>query len=114
MGKCQIGGRVLTDLCGGTAVLFPMQQQAVLGLVQAAWEAAALELLTRLSATQQLRAINPALEVPWIITTRRRSHSPAFPLRLWALTPSAFLAVQIFEYHQSMRERERESVRDEY
>lgn len=45
------------------------------GWARAAEQAAALELLTRLSATQQLRAINPAPDVP---TTRRRSRP--FPL----------------------------------
>lgn len=53
---------------------------ATLELEGAAWEAAVVELLTRLSATQQLRAINPAMEVVWLINTRQRS--PTYPLCL--------------------------------
>lgn len=45
-------------MCGDAAVL--LQQKAELELVRAVQK----QLLTRLSATQQLRAINPALEVP--------------------------------------------------
>ena len=75
---------------------------------EAAWEAAAPELLTRLSAAQQLRAINLALEVQWLIATRRRSHSPACPL--WLLLPSEAYSTRLNIINR-VSERDREGGR---
>lgn len=90
-------GRALTLVCWSPAVLCPTASWA-----RASGEAAALALLTRLSATQQLRAINPAPDVP-----PPRDGAPAHSHSL----PSALLAfLQTSEYQTwVLSERRRRS-----
>lgn len=101
-------GRALTGvLRHNSPLLYATVSRAGAGMSRAA----VLVLLTRLSATQQLRAINPALEVPRLITTRRRSHSLACSV---PLTLSAFLVfLQSFKHHQSAWSRGTERERRE-
>lgn len=88
-------GRALTVVCWSPAVLSPTVNWA-----RASEEAAALALLTRLSATQQLRAINPAPNVP-PPRDGAPAHSHSLPTGLLAL-------LQTSEYQHACYQREEE------
>lgn len=88
-------GRALTVVCWSPAVLSPTVSWA-----RASEEAAALALLTRLSATQQLRAINPAPNVP-PPRDGAPAHSHSLPTGLLAL-------LQTSEYQHACYQREEE------